>query len=117
MSDYTPPSQPMAPAPQNSTTALLSLIAGIAGLTIFPIIGSIVAVVTGHMAKNEIRRSGGMLGGEGAATWGLILGYIGIGLTVLGVCLAIGIVALSLLGAFFTIQGSSWAPWLLPLLT
>ena len=79
--------QPYQPAPlQNSTTAIISLIAGVAGLTVFPVVGSIVAVILGHMAKGEIARSGGALGGGGAATVGLVLGYVGIGLTVLGLC-------------------------------
>jgi hypothetical protein len=82
--NYPPPYQP-APL-QNSTTAIISLIAGIAGLTVFPVVGSIVAVILGHMAKGEIARSGGALGGGGAATAGLVLGYVGIGLTVLGLC-------------------------------
>jgi hypothetical protein len=88
MSNY-PPSYPppYQPAPvQNSTTAIISLIAGILGLTAFPGLGSIIAVITGHMAKGEIARSGGTLGGGGAATFGLILGYIGIVLMVLGIC-------------------------------
>ena len=38
------------------------------------------------MAKGEIRNSGGTLSGDGLATAGLVLGYIGIGLTVLGIC-------------------------------
>ena len=84
MANYPPPYQP-APL-QNSNTAIISLIAGITGLTVFPIIGSIIAVILGHMAKAEIRRSGGTLGGDGAATVGLVLGYIGIGLLILGIC-------------------------------
>jgi hypothetical protein len=40
------------------------------------------------MAKKEIRESGGTLGGEGMATAGIILGWIGIGITVFGLCLA-----------------------------
>lgn len=83
MSSYPPPYQPAQP---NSTTAIISLVAGILGLTVFPGIGSIIAVITGHMAKGEIARSGGALGGSGAATWGLILGYIGVALLVLSVC-------------------------------
>jgi hypothetical protein len=83
MSSYPPPYQP---AQQNSTTAIISLVAGILGLTVFPGIGSIIAVITGHMAKGEIRRSGGTLGGDGAATWGLVLGYIGVVLLVLSIC-------------------------------
>ena len=81
---YPPPYQPTPQ--QNSTTAIISLVAGILGLSVFPIIGSIIAVIVGHMAKGEIARSGGALGGGGAATFGLVLGYIGLGLGLLGVC-------------------------------
>ena len=48
MASYPPASPPPYQAPmQNSNTALLSLIAGIAGLTIFPGVGSIIAVILG----------------------------------------------------------------------
>jgi hypothetical protein len=67
--------------------AIVSLVMGILGLSLLPILGSIVAVVTGYMARNEIRQSMGNLGGEGLATAGLILGWIGIGLAVLGLCI------------------------------
>jgi hypothetical protein len=66
--------------------ALISLIAGILGLTFVPFIGSIVAVITGPMAKREILESQGALGGEGLATAGIVLGWIGIGLGVLSIC-------------------------------
>jgi hypothetical protein len=68
--------------------ALISLISGILGLTFVPFIGSIIAVITGSMARKEIRESAGMLAGDGLATAGLVLGWIGVGLTVLGVCIA-----------------------------
>lgn len=74
------------PAP-TSSTAIISLIAGILGLTLFPVIGSIIAVITGAMAKREIRESAGTIGGEGLATAGVVLGWIGIGLLVLGLCI------------------------------
>jgi hypothetical protein len=67
--------------------ALISLIAGVLGLTLFPLIGSFVAVVTGVMARREIRESAGVYGGEGLATAGLVLGWIGIGLSAIGLCL------------------------------
>jgi hypothetical protein len=70
----------------NSSMAMISLIAGILGLTFLPLIGSIVALVSGSSAKREILESGGTLGGEGLAQVGIILGWIGIGLSVLGVC-------------------------------
>jgi hypothetical protein len=82
MNNYPPPYQP-APV-QNSTTAVISLISGICGLTIFPFVGSIIALITGYMAKGEIQRSAGTLGGESAATWGIVLGWIGIALGVFG---------------------------------
>lgn len=74
------------PAPTNSTMAIVSLVAGIAGWTLLPIIGAIVAVITGHMAKNEIRSSGGRLTGDGLATAGLVLGYASLVLGVCGLC-------------------------------
>jgi hypothetical protein len=67
--------------------AIVSLISGILGLTFIPLLGSIVAVITGYMARNEIRASGGTVGGEGLATAGLILGWIGVALLVLGLCI------------------------------
>jgi hypothetical protein len=91
MADYPsfsePPSGPSAEVP-NSSTAVISLITGILGLTFLPVVGSIVALITGSMAKREIAESAGALGGEGMAQVGVILGWIGIGLTVLGICVA-----------------------------
>ncbi len=109
--NYPPPYQP-APL-QNSNTAIISLVAGIAGLTVFPVIGSIVAVILGHMAKGEIARSGGTLGGAGAASAGLILGYIGIALAVLGLC-GFGLFFLCPILAviFSSATSTSWLPLL-----
>ena len=64
-----------AQAPKNSSLAIVSLVCGIVGLCL-PLLGGIVAVITGHMAKKEIRASGDTLGGNGMATAGLVLGYL-----------------------------------------
>jgi len=80
-----PPAYPPA-VPQTSTMAIVSLVSGIASWLVLPLIGAVVAVVTGHMARNEIRQSGGQLTGDGLATAGLVLGYLQIGLTVLAAC-------------------------------
>jgi hypothetical protein len=85
MSMQNPPGGPVAARPTNDK-ALISLIAGILGLTLLPLIGSIVAVVTGGMARREIRDSAGAYGGEGMATAGLVLGWIGIALSGIGLC-------------------------------
>jgi hypothetical protein len=94
----------------NSTMAIISLVAGILGLTFVPLIGSIVAVITGPMAKKEIRESGGALGGEGLATAGVIMGWIGIGLTVLAICIGGAVFAIPFCAAIFGLstQGSSF---------
>ena len=73
--------------PHNSTTAIISLIGGIAGWTVLPFLGSVVAVITGHMAKSEIKKGGGMITGNGMATAGLILGYIALALGLCAACI------------------------------
>jgi len=83
--DFQQPSPPMY-VPQTSTLAIISLIAGILGWIGFLVIGPIVAVITGHMAKNEIAKSGGQMTGSGMATAGLILGYVNLALSILGLC-------------------------------
>ena len=70
---------------RTSTNAIVSLIAGIAGWSLLPMLGSIVAIIFGHIAKSEIKKSNGMVTGNGMATAGLILGYVSVAL---GICLA-----------------------------
>ncbi len=83
---YPPPYQPV---PETCSLATISLVAGIASWVILPGIGAIVAVITGHMAKNRIRDSMGRLTGDGLATAGLVLGYVQIGLSICGICAAV----------------------------
>ena len=119
MAAYPPPYQPpYQPAPQqNSTTAIISLVAGIAGLTIFPFIGSVIAVILGHMAKGEIARTGGTLGGGGAATWGLVLGYIGLVGGLLAMCIGGTLFAFGLCAPLLLLLGTNTnGSMLLPLL-
>jgi hypothetical protein len=73
--------------PPTSSMALVSLILGILGWVVLPLIGSVLAVVFGHVALREIDRSGGRLGGRGMAQVGLILGYSAVALEVLSVLL------------------------------
>ena len=72
-----------APLRQTSSLAVVSLVFGILGWTLLPFLGSLVAVVCGHLARGEIRRAQGTLEGDGMAVAGLVLGYLVIGLTVL----------------------------------
>ena len=66
---------PYPAAPANNGLAIASLVLGIAGLFIVPIIGSIAAVIMGHVARKQIRERGE--GGDGMAVGGLVTGYIG----------------------------------------
>jgi hypothetical protein len=79
------PAKVVTPEPvtyaKTNVLAIVALVAGVAGLTVIPFVSSIVAVVTGHMARKELRRTGEQ--GDGLALAGLITGYIGIGLGVL----------------------------------
>lgn len=113
MASQIPGGTPYAAPPPTSSMALISLIAGILGLTLIPIVGSIVAVITGPMAKREITQSAGALGGEGLATAGIILGWIGIALTILGLCTVGAIFAVPACIAIFA-AASNGANLLLP---
>ena len=97
--------------PPTSTLAVISLIAGVTGFTLFPLAGSLIAVVTGWYARREIEAAAGTIQGDGLALAGLIRGCIGLGLSVLGFCLIGSVVGLSLcLGLFAsTIEQSSAA--------
>lgn len=74
---------------KNSDWAVIALISGIGGLTFLPLIGSLIAIISGYVAKSDIRRSMGRLVGEGMATWGLILGWVGIALLLAALCLLV----------------------------
>ena len=63
------------PAPRLSRLAAFSLFFGIVWLAG---LGSIAAIVCGHLAKQEIRRSPTRIAGKRMATIGLILGYAGV---------------------------------------
>ena len=90
---YAPPT----PAPVNNGLAIASLVASILGVTIVPTVGSIIGVILGYVARNQIRESGGAMGGEGLAKAGIIIGWVGIGLTVIGCGIAL-LVGLALPG-------------------
>ena len=73
-------------------TAIASLILGIAGLVVCPVICSVLALVFGSQAKGRISNDPS-LEGAGMARAGVVLGWIGIGL---GALWAILIAAIAL---------------------
>lgn len=78
------------PPRQTSAMAVVSLIMGILGWTALPFIRSVAAIITGHLARAEIRRRPLELEGDGMALAGLILGWI----IVIGSLLALVVILL-----------------------
>ena len=107
--------QSSAPAAMpTSTMAIISLVAGILGFTLFPFIGSIIAIVTGMMARGETRAVPPRASGDGMATAGIIMGWIGVGLGVCGLCFGIALFVLPFFGlVLFSLPSNSSALLLL----
>ena len=82
--------QPPVDKPTNAL-ALVSLVFGIASWCALPVIGAIVAVVCGHMARGEIRRAAGSMEGDGFAVAGLVLGYVHLALAALAMLVFVGL--------------------------
>ena len=85
----------LATSPAQSKTsglAIWSLVLGILSLLCFSILAGIPAVICGHTAVSRIKRSGGVLQGNGLAIGGLVTGYLSIALIpLLGMLAAIAI--------------------------
>lgn len=76
-------------SPPTNTLAIISLIASIAGLTVLPTVGSIAGLIMGYIAKRQIAESRGAMSGDGLAKAGIIIGWIGIIIALLAICLSI----------------------------
>ena len=72
-----------------STLAIVSLVSGLLGWSFVPWLGSVVAVITGHLARAEIRREPLRLEGDGMAVAGLVLGYAMLALSLIGILLVV----------------------------
>jgi hypothetical protein len=70
--------------------ATVSLIFGILAYVFLPFVGALIAVICGHSARAEIRRAPpGSIDGDGLALAGLILGWIQLAFTAIGIVFAI----------------------------
>jgi uncharacterized membrane protein len=70
------PQQPQAPQAAPDGNAIASLILGIVGLTVLPIIGGLLAVIFGHISTRDARERGARP--SAMATAGAILGWVGL---------------------------------------
>lgn len=91
------------PGSDTSSLAVVSLVSGIVTWCALPFIGAIVAVICGHLARGEIRRSpiDNPLGGDGMAVAGLVLGYAQLVLFLLGLFIFMALL----------IFGFTWSGW------
>lgn len=84
---------------QTSGLAIVSLVCGILGF--FTGLTAIIAIVTGHMARSEIRRSPETYEGDGLAVAGLVMGYLVVALYLIAILVVMlffgGLVGLGLL--------------------
>ena len=88
--DVTPPAPPPEPLVFVSPTRRLNpfaVVSLVVGLFWFGWLGSVAAVVLGHLALNQIARSGGTQYGRATALVGVAVGYFGL-VTLLTVILA-----------------------------
>lgn len=75
--------------------AVASLVAGIGGLTLgfficpFPLVLGVLAIVFGHIGRNNIRDSGNNLEGRVFTTVGIATGWVTIGLWIVIIALLI----------------------------
>jgi hypothetical protein len=82
--------------PTTNGLAIVSLVFGVLGWTLLPFIGMIVAIITGHIALGQVRRSSGAETGEGLAIAGLVLGYLALAvgfIVLVMIVFAIGLIA------------------------
>lgn len=92
------PAAPPAP-PGTNALAITAMICGIVQFFGFWLLATIPAVVCGHIARRQIKRTGEQ--GAGMATAGIVLGWIGVGLSVLAAVL-IAIIAAAAIHAAHT---------------
>ena len=76
---------------QSSSKATTALVLGIVGLVVCQLVG-IAAIVVGNQAKQEIDASGGQLDGRGMAVAGVVIGWVAVGLMVLGLVFGLFVV-------------------------
>ena len=94
-----PPARPVGPTPATSGLAIAALVLGVGGLTILPLLGSILALIFGYMARNDIRKRPAEVTGEGLAMAGIVMGWIAVALSVLGIIAGVGFMACGICGS------------------
>jgi uncharacterized membrane protein len=88
-----------------SGLAVASLVLGVGGLVVLPLIGSILAIIFGYMARRDIRQRPDEISGDGVALAGIVTGWIGVAFAVLGLVVVGAVLGCGFCGA---LGSSSW---------
>jgi hypothetical protein len=102
------PGVALSMAPPNNTLAVVSLVAGILSIFghIVPFLGgftlALIAIIAGHVARNQIKQTGE--GGSGLATAGIVIGYVHIAILALIFVFFFGVVIAILTAVFGVIS-------------
>jgi len=99
MSQVSPPVVPPPPR-QTCGLAIASLVLSIVSVPTLcccgaGLVAAVLAIVFGHMAIGQIRRSEGRLNGKGLAVAGLVIGYASVALQILAVIFLVASAILS----------------------
>ena len=102
MSENLETAPPAGAEKETPTIAIVSLVASASSFLFVPVVGAIVGLITGYMAKKRIQESEGRLGGMKLLKWSIPLGYVHLGLFSL-----LLIFALLVFLGIFTFAGSA----------
>lgn len=83
----------LVPAAPTNGMAVASLIFGILGWVLLPLLAPLLAVVFGHIARGQIRNTGER--GGGMAVAGLVLGYVNLAFALIGILIVIVVVIIA----------------------
>jgi hypothetical protein len=86
--------QQIVPHPSTHILAIVSLVLSLMGLVpVLPVVGGIGGIISGTIARREIKERPYQYSGDGLARAGIILGWVCVGLTALVCLLAIAFFA------------------------
>lgn len=78
------------PAPPTNGLAIASLVLSLLGLVnVLPLLGTVLGLIFGYSARNQIAQRRGTQGGEGLAKAGIIIGWVTVGIWALSICVVI----------------------------
>ncbi len=84
---------PSHTAPPTSGSAIAAFILSLLGLLqVLPIAGTLGGLILGYSARKDIRASQGAIGGEGMAQAAIVIGWIGVAIYIITLCLTLLVV-------------------------